>query len=180
MMRKSFKPDPVDAVANLVAAMALRECTFLDELWIKRVSRTCDAQIKRRHKQFMAELTAYYSCICEHFLEIHSYQPAERFMDLVADEVARAATHDRFIAKPPYFSSDMPEHRRKRYGNRIGQVRSKLRFMPRHLAVEWMAARTALALREIISDTSDDPNELSRIEQSLAERLEWTAMELTG
>ena len=52
--------------------------------------------------------------------------------------------------------------------------------MPRHLAVEWMAARTALALRQIISDTSDDPNELSKIEQRLAERLEWTAMELTG
>jgi hypothetical protein len=101
-------------------------------------------------------------------------------MDLVADEVARAATRDQFIARPPYFISDMPDHRRHRYGSRIEQSRSKLKFMPPHLAVEWMAARTALALREIISDTSDDPNELSKIEQRLAERLEWTATELTG
>src|SRR5688572_13041827 len=107
MMRKRFTRDPVNAVAALVATMALRESAFLDELWLKRQPTRCDALIKRRHKQFMTELTAYYFCACEHFLEIHSYLPAGRFLDLVADEVAREATHDRFIARPPYFLSDL-------------------------------------------------------------------------
>ncbi len=143
-MRKRFTDDPVDAVASLVATMALRECAFLDELWGRRQRVRSDEVMKQRHRQFMTELTAYYACVCEHFLEIHSYLPAGRFMDLVADEVAREATHDGFMARPPYFLSDLSEHRRKRYMDRIVAARAKLKLMPTHLAVEWMAARTAL------------------------------------
>jgi hypothetical protein len=128
----------------------------------------------------MRELIAYYSCVCEDFLECELPAPAERFMDLVADEAAKSATRDRFLARPPYFRADLIELRRKRYAEHISRSRSKLRLMPAHVKAEWLAARTALELRQIISDESDDPNELSRIEVALFERLQWTARELTG
>jgi hypothetical protein len=43
-----------------------------------------------------------------------------------------------------------------------------------------LAARTALELREIIRGEADSLIELSEIERKLAQRLEWTASELTG
>ena len=175
-----YSRDPVGNLATLVAGMALRECAFLDELWAKRQPTRPDALVKRRHKQFMTELTAFYACACEDFLESVSLVRVDRFMEVVAGQVARAATRDRFIARPPYFRADLSEHRRKLYDARIRKSRSKLKLIPSHLRIEWMAARTALTLREIISDEADDPNELTKIECRLAERLEWTAAELTG
>ncbi len=180
VLRHGYSRDPVDILATLVAEMALRECAFLDELWARRQPNRSDALIKLRHRQFMTELTAFYSCACEDFLESVSLVRIDRFMEVVADQVARAATRDRFIAKPPYFRADLIEHRRRRYDNRIRESRSKLKLIPSHLRIDWMAARTALALRQIISGESDDPNELSNIECRVAERLEWTAAELTG
>jgi hypothetical protein len=104
----------------------------------------------------------------------------ERFMDLVTHEVARYATVDAFLARPPYFLSDLIDHRQKRYVEGIHRSRAKLKLMPPHVKTEWLAARTALELRWILTDKSDDPNELSRIEVTLFERLLWTARELTG
>jgi hypothetical protein len=160
--------------------MCLRECVFLDQLWSNRHPRPFDVVTKRRHKQFMRELIGYYSCVCEDYLENELPEPIERFMDLVTHEVARCATIDPFLARPPYFLSDLIDLRQKRYVERIRGARSKLRVIPRHLIPEWLAARTALELRCILSDREDDPNELSRIEVTLFERLQWTARELTG
>ena len=180
ILRHRYSRDPVGNLATLVAEMALRECAFLDELWARRQPNRSAALIKWRHRQFMTELTAFYSCACEDFLESVSLVRVDRFMEVVAGQVARAATRDRFIARPPYFRADLVEHRRKRYDDRIRQSRSKLKLIPSHLRIEWMAARTALTLRQIISVESDDPNEVSKIECRLTERLEWTAAELTG
>jgi hypothetical protein len=179
-MRHRYSRDTVDMIAAVVAGMALRECTFVDRLWFKRQPTGHQGVVKLRHTQFMAELIAFYCCACEDFLESVFLFKVEPFMNLVADQAALAATHDQFIATPPYFESDLVEHRRKRYEQRIRESRSKLRLIPSHLRIEWTAARTALALRQIISHHLDDRNELSRIECRLAERLEWTAAELTG
>jgi hypothetical protein len=58
--------------------------------------------------------------------------------------------------------------------------RSKLKLMPPHVRAEWLAARTALELRQIIRAESDDSNELGQIERALFARLRWTEAELTG
>ena len=179
-MKDRILRDPVTVIGTLVANMCLRECALLDELWIKRHPRPFDVLTKRRHRQFMRELIGYYSCVCEDFLECELPAPAERFMDLVADEAARSATRDHFLARPPYFQADLIGHRTRSYARRIRLSRSKLKLMPSHVKGDWLAARTALELRQIISDEADDPNELSRIELALFERLQWTARELTG
>ena len=179
-MPRRLLRDPVTILGARIAEMCLRECEFLDALWIKRHPRPFDVVTKRRHRQFMRELIGYYSCVCEDFLEWELPASPQRFMDLVADEAAISATRDRFLARPPYFAADLIEYRKKSYGDHISESRSKLTLMPPHVRSEWLAARTALALRQIMSDESDDPNELSRIEAALFERLQWTARELTG
>jgi hypothetical protein len=176
-MRNAIR-DPVDILATLIAEMALHECAFLDALWFERHPTRCDALIKRRHKQFMMELTAYYSCVYEVFLEGRYGISTDRFMDLVADQVAQAATLDPFIARPPFFRSDTREHRSSRYASRITQLRSK--SAASGWPIDSLAARTALELREIIRGEADSLIELSEIERKLAQRLEWTARELTG
>ena len=172
--------DPVIDIGALVAAMCLRECAVLDEVWVKRHPRPLPVISKRRHRQFMRELIAYYSCVCEDFLDWELPDSMGRFMDLVTHEAARYATHDPLLARPPYFQADLIEITQRQYVERIHRARSKLKLMPPHLKGEWLAARTALELRQIIRDESDDPNELSRIEVTIYERLLWTARELTG
>jgi hypothetical protein len=172
--------DPVAGIGALIAGMCLRESAFLDELWIKRNPRPFGVISKRRHRQFMRELIGYYSSVCEEFFECELPEPTGRFIDLVAHEAVRCATVDPFLARPPYFKADLVELRQKRYLERIDGARAKLKLMPSHVRAEWMAARTALELRQIICDPSDDANELSMIERILFERLQWTAGELTG
>ena len=172
--------DPVTVLANHIADMALRECAFLDELWLKRHPTTYSALSKLQHQRFMTELTAFYCCACEDYLEWNFPANVDRFMEMLAAAIAHAATRDNFIANPPYSQFDVAGFRQWRYAARIGQSRSKLKFIPLHLRIDWMAARTALELRRILGDRNDDPNELSVIECRLAERLEWTAAELTG
>jgi hypothetical protein len=171
-MKDRILEDPATIIGTLVAKMCLRECAFLDALWIKRHPRPFDVVTKRRHRQFMRELIGYYSCVCEDFIECELPTPAERFMDLVADETAKSATQDLFLARPPYFQSDMIGCGARTYARRISMSRSKLKLIPPQVKAEWMAARTALALRQIISDKSDDANDLSRIEVTLYERLQ--------
>jgi hypothetical protein len=162
IMRIIIRRDSINVIGTLVADMCLRECAILDELRIKRHPRPFDVITKKCHRQFMRELIAYYLCVCEDFLESELPTPAERFMDMVADEAARSATRDRFLARPPYFQADLIERRTTSYARSISLSRSKLKLMPPHVKAEWLAARTALELRRIMSEKVDDPNELAR------------------
>ena len=172
--------DPAKQIARLIARMALRECALLDELSANRHPVTCLPQIKRRHKQFMSELTMYYCCVCELFLRSNLEGNVQQLVDLTAEEVARAATYDRFIARPPYFISDRVANRIKRYGRYIESGLLRLRSAGSARDLDSLAARTALELRQLVSGELSSTHQLGELEAKLFERLKWTAGELTG
>jgi hypothetical protein len=139
--------DPVTAVGRLIARMSLRESAFLDELWITRNPQRFGAFPKRRHRQSMCELLGYYTYVCEDFLECELPGPAAPFMDLVIHEVVRFAMDDPFLARPPYFPSDLIHVRQRRYLRAIDHARSKLKLMPTHVRAEWRRVQPSSCVR---------------------------------
>jgi hypothetical protein len=173
------QPQASHLVAGSIAEMSLRECAFLDELWIRRNPTRVMAAIKRRHKQFLAELLAFYCCITEQFLEIHEEQVAW-FVNSVAEEVAEKATRDGFIMMPPYFQSDQTHRRKARYHGYIVEKLSRARALAPCLSSEALVARAALDIRTLMDGAQSNLVEIGALESQVARRLDWTARELTG
>jgi hypothetical protein len=170
--------DPARSMAASIATISLRECALLDEVWAARDSFQSVPRIKRRHRLFLSELLAYYCCVCEQYLDLNDGDSA-RVMDAVSDETARLATVDPFIMRAPYYRADIPSFSRPRYLNRITERRAKHGEILPWLSRSFLAARTALELRLVMSGATDN-SDLSDFEIQLARRLEWTANELIG
>ena len=172
-------PEPAHSIAVLIAELSLRECALLDELWARRNPGRCVAMTKRRHKQFLSELLSLYCCACEQFLDA-SQGDVTWLMDAVVEEVARLATIDRFILRPPYYRGDLIEVRRSLYLRRIAARRAKVGEILPWLSRGFLTARAALELRQLMGDQATSTDELSLLETQLARRLDWTVSELIG
>ena len=170
--------EPARSMAALIAGVSLRECVLLDDVWATRDSFRSIPRIKRRHRMFLSELLAYYCCACEQFLDANDGDSA-RVMDVVSDEAARLATVDPFIMRPPYYRADIPSHSRPRYLNRLAERRAKKGEILPWLSRSFLAARTAIELRRLMSEATEASG-LTIFELQIAQRLEWTANELVG
>jgi hypothetical protein len=162
----------------MIAEASLRECALLDRLWATRDSSQCVPLIKRRHRQFVAELLAFYCCACEQYLD-QNEGGAERVVDAVSEEAARLITKDPFVMREPYYRADLPAVSLPRYLNRISERRARNGQILPWLSRSFLAARAASELCQVMSGAAD-PSGLDDFEIQLAQRLEWTASELIG
>jgi hypothetical protein len=165
-------------MAAMIAEVSLRECALLDRLWATRDSSRCVPRIKRRHRQFLSELLAFYCCACEQFLDEHDGN-SERVVDAVSEEVARLITKDPFVMREPYYRADLPAVSLPRYLNRISERRARNGQVLPWLSRSFLAARTASELCQMMSGAADTFG-LDDFEIRLAQRLDWTASELIG
>ena len=117
---------------------------------------------------------------CELFLRSNLEGNVQQLVDLTAEEVARVATYDRFIARPTYFISDQVANRINRYRRYIESGLLRLRSAGSARDLDSLAARTALELRQLVSGELSSTHQLGELEAKLSERLKWTAGELTG
>jgi hypothetical protein len=165
-------------MAAMIAEVSLRECALLDRLWATRDSSRCVPRIKRRHRQFLSELLAFYCCACEQFLDEHDGN-SERVVDAVSEEVARLITKDPFVMHKPYYRADLPAVSLPRYLNRISERRARNGQILPWLSRNFLAARTASELCQVMGRAADTAG-LKDFEIQLAQHLEWTASELIG
>jgi len=164
-------------IAQIIADLALRECTFLDELWMMRNKSTCAPLIKGRHKRFLTELLGYYGCLCGVFLRSDGAPLIHPFMQRLTSLIAIAALGDPATYHAPYFRADLPKVRMKRFHRRIVQRLEQFGDFSPDIAKEALIVSTADEIAYWMGPPASDYPELV---SQIARRLRWTADELLG
>ncbi len=166
-----------DRCATAIADLSIRECEYLDELYLLNTPRISDPARKRHHRLFLSELLAFYFCEIELLLRRNVPGITDRMLAPAVEMVARRATFDPVLDAPPHFISDLMPKRYERYKRRIDTARSRLNCDIRDGDLARGAAREIAGI--VLSDYT-----LSVASHALAsqieKRLEWTRAELVG
>ncbi len=140
-----------DRCATAIADLSLRECGYLDELYLLHAPLICDPLRKRRHRQFLCELLAFYFCEIELLLRRNVPGITDRLLAPAVEMVARRATFDPVLDAPPHFISDQMPKRYERYKRRIDTARFHLTGDIRDGDLARAAAREIAAI--VLSDS---------------------------
>jgi len=169
--------DLTQQLADLIANQAMNECAMLDRVWIADAPSTCAPHIKRRHKQFLGELLAFYYCSTEAYLRQNCPSASGDFLDRLAREVAASALRDPFLRKLPVFQGDLPDSLLPRYMRRINTKRSRSEIEDDPAPGHDLIQRTAA---DILREANLSSSVMAALEPVLLARLDWTSKELLG
>lgn len=122
-------PRLIKQAAQRIAAVAFRECSVLDALWLTRNSGVNPYTRNRRHKQFLGELLGFFLCAEGLQYREHGVGEVSLLVKALAEELREAALDDPGQPAVPLAMADLEHKRCLRFHRHIVGLRDLCGFV---------------------------------------------------